>query len=54
MPRGRVSTKSTTSATSLDSSRLADSLASCSFSGGQSAGNALMTGPGEIDPTRRR
>src|SRR3954451_21020587 len=48
MPRGRVSINITTSATSLASSRLPDSLASFSFSGGQSASSALMTGPGEI------
>jgi hypothetical protein len=48
----RVSMNITTAATSLASSRLPDSLASFSFSGGQSASNALMTGPGEIEPTR--
>jgi hypothetical protein len=40
----------TTFATSLASSKLPDSLASFSFSGGQSAISALMTGPGEIEP----
>ena len=39
-------------ATSLASNRLPDSLASSSFSGAQSASSALMTGPGEIAPTR--
>lgn len=48
MPRGRVSMNITTSATSLASSRLPESLASFSFSGGQSASSALTTGPGEI------
>jgi len=52
MPRGRVNMNVTTFATSLASSRLPDSLASFSFSGGQSASSALMTGPGEIEPTR--
>ena len=52
MPRGRVSMNITTFATSAASKRLPDSLASFSFSGGQSASNALMTGPGEIDPMR--
>ena len=52
MPRGRVSMNITTFATSLASSRLPNSLASFSLSGGQSASNALMTGPGEIEPTR--
>ncbi len=52
MPRGRVSMKSTAFATSLASSRLPDAFASASFSAGQSASNALMTGPGEIEPTR--
>src|SRR5712664_734016 len=52
MPRGRVSMNVTTLATSLASSRLPDSLASFSFSGGQSASSALMTGPGETEPTR--
>jgi hypothetical protein len=51
-PRGRVSMNVITLATSLASSRLPDSLASLSFSGGQSASSALMTGPGEIEPTR--
>jgi hypothetical protein len=46
MPRGRVNMNVTTFATSLASSRLPDS------SGGQSASSALMTGPGEIEPTR--
>ncbi len=46
MPRGRVSMNVTTLATSLASSRLPDSLGSFSFSGGQSASSALMTGPG--------
>ena len=52
MPRGRVNMNVTTFATSLGCSRLPDSLASFSFSGGQSASSALMTGPGEIEPTR--
>jgi hypothetical protein len=43
MPCGRVSMNVTTLATSLGSSKLPDSLASFSFSGGQSASNALMT-----------
>ena len=52
MPRDRVSMNITTLATSPASSRLPASLASFSFSGGQSASSALMTGPGEIEPTR--
>ena len=52
IPRGRVNMNVTTFATSLASSRLPDSLASFSFSGGQSASRALMMGPGEIEPTR--
>jgi hypothetical protein len=51
MPRGRVSMKMMTLATSAASSRLPDSLASCSFSAGQSAMSAVMTGPGEVAPT---
>jgi hypothetical protein len=46
MPRGRVSINNTTFATSLASSRLPDALASASFSAGQSASSAVMTGPG--------
>jgi hypothetical protein len=52
MPRGRVSMNITTFATSPASSKLPDSLASFSFSAGQSARSALMTGPGEIEPMR--
>ena len=52
MARGRVSMNVTTLATSLASSRLPDSFASFNFSGGQSAKSAVMTGPGEIEPTR--
>ncbi len=52
IPRGRVSMNITTLATSLASSRLPDSFASFNFSSGQSARSALMTGPGEIEPTR--
>ena len=44
MPRGRVSMNVTTFATSLASSRLPNSLASFSFSGGQSASSALIKG----------
>src|SRR5260370_26576489 len=51
-PRGRVNMNITTFATSLASSRLPDSLASFSFSGGQSASSALMTEPAETEPTR--
>ena len=49
MPRGRVSIKIITFATWLASNRLPNSMASLSFSGGQSASNALMTGPGEME-----
>jgi hypothetical protein len=52
IPRGRVSMNITTLATSLGSIRLPDSLASFNFSSGQSAISAVMTGPGEIEPTR--
>ena len=52
IPRGRVSMNITTLATSLASSKLPDSFASFNFSSGQSARSALMTGPGEIEPTR--
>lgn len=52
IPRGRVSINSTTLRTLLASSRLHDSLASISFSGSQSANSTLMTGSGEIEPTR--
>ena len=52
MPRGRVSMNSTTLATSLASIRLPLALASASFSSGQSASSEVMTGPGEIEPTR--
>ena len=41
-----------TFATSLAASRLPDSLASFSYSAGQSASGALITGPGEVEPTR--
>jgi hypothetical protein len=54
MPRGRVNMNVTTFAPSLASSRLPDSLASFSFSGGQSASSALMTGPGEIAERHQR
>jgi hypothetical protein len=52
MRRGRVSMNVTTFATSLASSRLPDSLACSSFSAGQSLSSAVMTGQGEIEPTR--
>ena len=52
IPRGRVNMNITTLATSLASIRLSDFFASFNFSSGQSARSALMTGPGEIEPTR--
>lgn len=50
-PRCRVSMNSMASATSLGSMRLPASLASFNFSSGQSARRALITGPGETEPT---
>ena len=52
MPRGRVSMKVMTSPTSAGSSRLPDARASASLSAGQSASSPVITGPGEIAPTR--
>ena len=52
IPHCRVSMNTITSATSLAAIRQPDSLASLSFSSGQSASSAQTTGAGETEPTR--